>query len=111
MMRRNLYRWTAVALLLTLIPGAGELVENFGHMLIEGHLAHASETGDEHSEAGTEHGCTGTFHLCGCHASISFLQPSPLPGFFSPHNGHLALGSLPAPRSGFHQIPEQPPQA
>lgn len=70
----------ALAIVLVMLPGFGEVLENAAHVLTEGHLAHVEADGDRHEPAGPEHGCTPVFHACGCHASLAFLgeKPSPL---------------------------------
>lgn len=103
-------RWLACLLAFLLMPGAGELVENAGHLVFEGHLAHAEGTGDAHEPSGPEHGCTPTAHVCGCHASLAFLSPQgpPLQG--------LSLARLvdtppqEMPRPGFLSTIDRPPQ-
>lgn len=55
------------------LPGTEEVVENTGHLLRHGHLAHARPDGDTHGDPPVEHGCTGTLHLCSCCTSVSFL--------------------------------------
>ena len=69
------WRPLAWILVLSLMPGAAEAVENAVHLATEGHLAHADEhqPGDSHQPADGEHGCNSVFHLCACHASVSFV--------------------------------------
>ena len=60
-------------LLWTLVPGVGEFTENFVHLVVQGHTAHAEPDGDTHVPDGPEHGCSGTLHLCSCCLSLSCL--------------------------------------
>ena len=102
----------ALALLASLTPGFAEVVENLGHLVVRGHLAHTEAHGDDHSQPSPEHGCNATFHLCSCHASPSLLQPArsnwgrlaALIGRFRPPSGSSTA-------AGYHLIPEQPPRA
>jgi hypothetical protein len=63
----------ALILLWTLVPGVGEFTENFVHLVVQGHTAHAEPDGDTHAPDGREHGCTGSLHLCSCCVSLSCL--------------------------------------
>jgi hypothetical protein len=110
-MKTPLRRWLAVVVLVALTPGTGELFENLGHLLVEGHLAHAEEQGDDHSAPGSEHGCNGTFHLCSCHSTQSFFKPSPSPlGRLPAAVDRLAATKPESARAGFHHVPERPPR-
>jgi len=61
-------------MLLALVPGVGELLENTMHLVLEGHMAHAAPDGDSHTPWGDEHGCTGAMHFCSCCVSQTFIQ-------------------------------------
>lgn len=70
-------------LLLGLIPGSHELLENLAHLLHDGHLAH-SEAHEVAAEAercapDIEHGCTPLSHRCGCCVSLVGLPGLPDP--------------------------------
>lgn len=67
----------AVVCLLALgfTPGAGELVSDAAHLVLEGHTAHSADH-DDHGSHGAEHGCTGWHHTCPCHTSVSFVVVS-----------------------------------
>lgn len=72
---RRALRWALCALvLLGLVPGMAELVENLEHVLHDGHLRHGAAHVDdgEQCESDTEeHGCTPFEHHCKCCASIA----------------------------------------
>ena len=106
-------RLFATLLLLALFPGLGEAVENFGHLLEEGHLAHLQEhraDAEHESGPGPEHGCNGTFHVCPCHVSLSFVTPlGPKVGPAVPRLTHLLSGPFGMATAGFHMILERPP--
>ncbi|HEX9733771.1 MAG TPA: hypothetical protein VGG06_17505 [Thermoanaerobaculia bacterium] len=105
-------RGLAAVLLLALVPGVSEIVENVVHLAVEGHAAHARPSGDQHSEPGPEHGCNGTFHLCSCHHSLSFLPAVAPPAVRrAAPDGSPATPETTSPRAGFHHIPEKPPRA
>jgi len=61
-------------LLWTLVPGVGEFTENFVHLVMQGHTAHAVPDGDTHAPPGPEHGCNGVVHFCSCCISQTFLS-------------------------------------
>jgi hypothetical protein len=68
-------------LVLGLLPGSHELVENLVHLAHDGHLAH-SETHEvvaesEHCEPDAEHGCTPLSHQCDCCISLVGLPDLP----------------------------------
>ena len=94
---RLLRRLIAIGVLLGLVPGVGELIENTGHLALHGDLAHAGSHGDE--DAGAEHGCTGVFHLCACHNGPAVALPScerPAPAVAEAEQ-RPARGTLPEP--------------
>lgn len=111
MKSRPLRRWIAALLFLSLCPGAVEALENAGHLLVEGHLAHAVENGDRHADPGPEHGCAGTFHVCGCHSTVNFLFAAK-PRFLPQPTSAGATSAMHAepPQVGFHQLPDRPPR-
>lgn len=70
------WRFLAVFLAFSILPGVAEALENVVHYASEGHLAHVDQTSiapssnDEHEhEGGNEHGCNTVFHACGCLAA------------------------------------------
>lgn len=78
-------------LVLALMPGVPELLENLEHLAQDGHLAHSFAPGDvehtdpsdhdddqhaeQHAALDAEHGCTPMTHHCGCHASVPVILP------------------------------------
>lgn len=77
-MRRPLHQLLAFFLTLSLLPGWNELLENFEHLVHDGHLAHLSNHDEDeanHPPLGTEHGCTPLRHSCPCHISSPALLP------------------------------------
>lgn len=100
----------AVLLILALTPGVGEAMENLGHLALEGHLAHTSGHQDDHPNPGPEHGCNGPFHICPCHVSQSFVNGGHL-GIRAPEPPVELLPSVQplSLRSGYHRVPDQPP--
>lgn len=101
----------ALILVLALMPGAFELVENVAHLLGAGHLAHAAVEGAHHEPTGPEHGCTPVFHVCGCHASVAFLVASQrLPVWLGPA-GFSAPPEQALPLTDFHPSVDHPPRA
>ena len=67
-------------LVLSLMPGWMELLENLEHLAHDGHLAHLMDHGEDedvasHDALEAEHGCTPISHNCGCHSSIPVLVP------------------------------------
>jgi len=104
-------RLVAALLLGCLTPGVGEAVENLGHLLARGHLAHAEGAAHHHSEPGDEHGCNGVFHLCSCHSTQRFLQPSPtLPRLAAAPVARPVMVAESRLLPGFHRIPDKPPR-
>jgi hypothetical protein len=104
-------RLVAALLLGCLTPGVGEAVENLGHLLASGHLAHAEEAEHHHTEPGDEHGCNGVFHLCSCHSTQRFLQPTPtLPRLATAPVAQLGAVAESRTLRGFHRIPDKPPR-
>ncbi len=60
-------------MVLSIVPGMPELVENAVHLAVDGHVAHAEShpEGDPeaHPVCEVEDGCTTSMHHCGCHVS------------------------------------------
>lgn len=72
-----------LVLIVSLMPGLGEILENVEHLLHDGHLAHAtSHERDEHTAGHdtliAEHGCTPVSHICPCHISVPAILPREL---------------------------------
>jgi hypothetical protein len=73
----------ALLVLVGLIPGGAEVLENLEHLAHDGHFAHDEAHADAQGEAlleeeghgdeNDEHGCTPMMHVCGCHTSLSAL--------------------------------------
>ncbi|RMH23313.1 MAG: hypothetical protein D6696_00975 [Acidobacteria bacterium] len=100
----------ALLLAVTMMPGAFEVLENAGHLLAAGHLAHAAARGDHHQPPGPEHGCTPTSHLCPCHASLAFLV-GPTPPRLALHAAGLLRRQESEPQlTGLWPAGERPPQ-
>ena len=72
-MLRTTKRCLVWLLLLALMPGVGEALENAVHLVTNGHSAHEAEATDSHRPPSPEHDCNGIQHLCACCASLSFL--------------------------------------
>lgn len=66
----------ALVLAYAITPGAGEMVENVAHYLLDGHAAHASHDTDQ-APNGDAHGCSGPFQTCPCHGTSAFVADSP----------------------------------
>jgi hypothetical protein len=75
-LRLLLRKLLTLLLVVSLLPGLPEIVENLEHLLHDGHLPHseqhesekyAESHDDGHDE---EHGCTPMSHHCGCHTSM-----------------------------------------
>lgn len=69
---------------LGLVPGATELLENLEHVLHDGHLRHSPAHDLASAEEGCppetdEHGCTPLAHNCGCCVSVVGLPDVALP--------------------------------
>lgn len=104
------YKICALVLALAMMPGSVEFIENAGHLLAEGHLAHAEAHEDHHEPAGPEHGCTPVFHACGCHASLAFMS-SRAPAAISFHVvGSFGQQGPGAQAIGFGPSIDHPPQ-
>ncbi|MFT5679910.1 MAG: hypothetical protein ACI8RZ_000815 [Myxococcota bacterium] len=96
--RPILRKLLSLLLILTLLPGWGELIESAEHLIHDGHLPHSTsheETAsiEEHA-ADTEHGCTPTSHHCECHQSVPVL-PSSAPPQLSPRIEVVVLSWAP----------------
>ena len=59
-------RWLALLVAFMLFPGASEALTDLGHLLVDGHTAHAPCEADDDHGAQDEHGCSGLFHTCRC---------------------------------------------
>lgn len=81
MIRRILKRrFLVFVLILSILPGWPELLENVEHLLHDGHLAHSAqhdEAADEGHDDVAEHGCTPMAHHCGCHTSVLAVLQDP----------------------------------
>lgn len=75
-MQSRLHTATLLVLIVLLIPGAFEVMENLWHLGATGHVAHAADAGADHAPEGQEHGCSGTFHFCTCCPTLSFRVPA-----------------------------------
>lgn len=108
--------WTrrAMCLLLVvlLIPGAFEVVENLWHLGFNGHVAHAVDAGANHAPEGREHGCSGTFHFCSCCQSLSSGVPIAVTLVDKPTRLWRARpAALASHESPFLALPEHPPRS
>jgi hypothetical protein len=122
------YRWSRLGrafravlcalLVLGLLPGSHELVENLVHLAHDGHLAHSevheSVAESEHCEPDAEHGCTPLSHQCACCISLAALpalpQVSLLPLWMGP-GSPLHAHPGPSPRLRSLDPPYHPPIA
>lgn len=110
-MRCRSARFVSLILALSLMPGAFEVIENAGHLIREGHLAHvAAAVEDHHEPLGPEHGCTLVFHLCACHASLAFLGPERPPALVLDDAGSFHQPAAAPARVGFRLPLDHPPQ-
>jgi hypothetical protein len=81
-LRHLLRQLLTLVLVLSLVPGLGELVESVEHVLHDGHLPHSVQhdlaaAEESHPAAvDTEHGCTPLSHNCGCHISTPATLPT-----------------------------------
>lgn len=98
-------------LVLALMPGTFEIMENIVHFVTEGHLAHLTADADHHDPSGSEHGCTPIFHACGCHTSLSFLGEQTLPSVILSRTGFAGRFVSDFRAAGFRLAIERPPQA
>jgi hypothetical protein len=69
---RRLIPGIAILLAYTVTPGAGEMVENAAHFVIDGHGAHATHEAEE-EPCDDSHGCSGPFQTCPCHGTSAFV--------------------------------------
>jgi len=112
-LQNSFRRILSLLLILTMLPGWGELIETAEHLLHDGHLPHStaheeSADSEHHNVATTEHGCTPTSHQCECHVSIPILPNDPPPELkrvvvvselvWSPHERTLRSRSEAPPR-------------
>ena len=62
----------ALLLAYVITPGAGEMLENAAHYLLDGHAAHTAHDSD-HGHDEDSHGCSGPFQTCPCHGTSAFV--------------------------------------
>lgn len=62
----RLFKLASFFVLLSLAPGAQELLEQVGHRVVSGHSAHATAHPEGDDESSDEHGCGGALHVCHC---------------------------------------------
>ncbi len=108
-----------ILLVISLLPGWLEVIENVEHLVHDGHLAHqVDHSGDEaavgHGALETEHGCTLISHNCGCHSSVPVVLPTSRPMFeahavVTARERPLGLDAHPLDRA--HAPPIPPPRA
>ncbi len=77
-MRAAFRRLLTFVLIVTLVPGWVEVLENLEHLAHDGHLAHYVDHADDedvasHEALEAEHGCTPLSHICDCHSSMPAL--------------------------------------
>jgi len=98
-------------MLWVVFPGAVEATEDFAHLALNGHLAHAVESADSHSVPDPEHGCSGVLHLCSCHLSVAGLMAVPAPTSVAPDQRPLYRGTAESSATGHQHSLERPPRA
>jgi hypothetical protein len=109
---KHLVAWCLLIVLVALLPGMGELVENTMHVVVQGHLAHADADGDSHETPDPEHGCAGPFHACACCNTVLATVGSALPALGIPRpTQRLAFGRTQPPVDLFSPPIEHPPRA
>ncbi|MDH3819205.1 MAG: hypothetical protein OES21_11350 [Myxococcales bacterium] len=69
---RRLIPGIAVLLAYAITPGAGEMIENAAHFVVDGHVAHATHEAEE-EPCNDSHGCSGPFQTCPCHGTSAFV--------------------------------------
>ncbi len=108
MLPRLLRTLLALLLILGLVPGLGEVVEQVVELASHGHFAHslASERGPDHVETG----CTPVHHTCPCHegapttaAGLRMEQPR----FEDWLTSMIRADELPRPSSPDHARPPE----
>jgi hypothetical protein len=67
----------ALVLAYVIAPGAGEIIENVAHYLLDGHAAHAAHEDADQTPHEDAHGCSGPFQTCPCHGTSAFVADSP----------------------------------
>ncbi len=123
--RHVLQTLLALLLVIGLVPGLAELVEQAVELAHHGHFAHSVE--GEHVPDHAENGCTPVQHTCGCHTnspssslSLTTEQPRFLDGLLWSIPGravrraaldHPRLPELLAPTSWAAAPPTPPPNA
>ena len=118
-LRQILRQLLAVGLMVSLLPGLVELVENIEHLLHDGHLPHSAQHEQEQSAEShddgldAEHGCTPMAHHCGCHTSSPALLANAAPELgraIDPAERRL-VGTDETPTSRANAPPTRPPIA
>lgn len=116
LLRQILRHLLTIVLVVSLVPGLGDLVESAEHLLHGGHLPHSEQAQAEEAHTGEvaeEHGCTPMSHHCSCHVSTPATLPTTiLPertdhlevARFHPRGDRVLLSGAPAP-------PTRPPIA
>ena len=69
---RRLIPGIVVLLAYAVTPGAGEMVENVAHFVVDGHAAHVGHDAEE-EPCNDSHGCSGPFQTCPCHGTAAFV--------------------------------------
>jgi len=69
---RRLIPGIAILLAYTVTPGAGEMLENAAHLVVDGHTAHSTHEAEE-EPCNDSHGCSGPFQTCPCHGTSAFV--------------------------------------
>jgi len=110
-MRLQRSKICCLVLVVVILPGIAEFLENAAHLVIEGHAAHTRADGDRHPPEGPEHGCTPAFHFCGCHASLVLLGAEILPPILLRAVGSPARPAPDARSGGFSSTVDRPPRA
>lgn len=122
-LRQILRQLLALVLMLSLLPGLVELVENVEHLLHDGHLAHGAQhdqerSADKHADGhdqglDDEHGCTPMAHHCGCHSSAPAMLADAAPDLDRAvvHEERRLSGADQTPISRANAPPTRPPIA
>lgn len=110
MMRGACSKICALVLVLAMMPGAFEVLENATHLVTVGHLAHAAADGDQHAPSDVEHGCTPIFHSCACHSGLVFLAVAMAPTAGLRVAGFSRQQTQDAQLTSFSSPLERPPQ-
>lgn len=118
MRSRWFHRFLAAALVLFLLPGMGEVVENLEQLLHDGHGTQNEQQQLarvlDHQDSGhQESGCTPILHVCTCHSStpLLLLNAVLLPRIgLRPHNRSIFTLKQ-HPRDRYMAPPHRPPIA